>query len=273
MWKHLIGIQHLAPGFSKVAIAPRVDGFFGPSSATGRYASVRGVIESSWSRSLDGSVISLQATVPLGVEAATITVPNPFNKPQPDTQQEVVCAIGRENAAPSGLCCDSSCRDKCTYPKMVHMECTGGGTFSSIELASFGTPHTDMVDCAEWAVDPSCDAANSTAIVAAACLHQPRCSFAAHYELFGDPCSFVSKTLAIRATCSGGQHSPRAAHATVSESGKMLWDGTKVVGTVDGVLAVRELVGGVAFDVQSGSYSFVARVTRQEGAAGSTLGP
>jgi alpha-L-rhamnosidase len=265
MWKHLLGIQRAAPGFSKVAIAPRVDGFFGPSSATGRYASVRGVIESAWSRSLNGSIISLQVTVPVGIDAATITVPNPFNKLQPDTQQEVVCAIGRENAASSGLCCDSSCREKCTYPKMVNMECSGGGTFSSIELASFGTPHTDKVDCAEWTVDSSCDAANSTAIVEAACLHQHRCSFAAHTELFGDPCSFIAKTLAIRATCSGGQRSSRAAHATVSESGTMLWDGIKVVGTADGVLAVHKLAGGVAFDVQSGSYSFVARISSKEG--------
>jgi hypothetical protein len=127
----------------------------------------------------------------------------------------------------------------------------------SIDLASYGTPlHTDAVDCAEWAIDPSCSAANSTAIVEAACLHQQRCSFPADNALFGEPCGGISKTLAIRATCSGGQRSVRAARAIVSESGQVMWDGTKVVGKAQGVIAIRELADGVAFDVQSGRYSF-----------------
>ncbi len=127
----------------------------------------------------------------------------------------------------------------------------------SIELSSYGTPlHTDSVDCGEWAIDPSCHAPNSTAIVAAACLHRQSCAFAVGNVLFGEPCPGTSKTLAIRATCSGGHRSTRADHVVVSESGQVLWDGTKVVAKAEGVLAVRELADAVAFDVLSGRYSF-----------------
>ena len=143
----------------------------------------------------------------------------------------------------------------------MNIECGNGGSFASIELASYGTPvHTDAIDCAEWAIDTPCHAPNSTAIVAAACLHRQRCSFAVSNDVFGEPCGGVSKTLAIRATCSGviaiyGSHTPLSASQDRCFGMVRRW----LVGQAEGVLAVRDLVDAVAFDVQKHLAAFLAK--------------
>ena len=56
-----------------------------------------------------------------------------------------------------------------------------------------------------------------------------------------------------------GHRNIRVPHALVSESGQVLWNGTKVVGQAEGVLAVRDLVDAVAFDVQKHLAAFLAK--------------
>eukprot|EP01043_Picozoa_sp_COSAG02_P086955 COSAG02_NODE_24315_length_692_cov_0.881956_1_plen_54_part_10 len=38
LWKHVIGLQHTSPAFATVRIAPRLDGYYGPSRASGRFS-------------------------------------------------------------------------------------------------------------------------------------------------------------------------------------------------------------------------------------------
>jgi hypothetical protein len=48
------------------------------------------------------------------------------------------------------------------------------------------------------------------------------------------------------------------AKATVTEGGKVVWDGEKLVGSPDGISAGRDTAEGVAFDVINGVFSFMA---------------
>jgi hypothetical protein len=59
------------------------------------------------------------------------------------------------------------------------------GVINGITFASYGTP---TGSCGSWAVNASCNAANSTAIVSAACLGKEFCSVKADTPTFGDPC-------------------------------------------------------------------------------------
>ena len=75
------------------------------------------------------------------------------------------------------------------------------GVINAITFASYGTP---TGACGSWAVNASCNAANSTAIVEKACLGQASCSIDANTPTFGDPCYDTVKHLVVEATCSTG---------------------------------------------------------------------
>lgn len=75
------------------------------------------------------------------------------------------------------------------------LQCFGSGVISSIAFASFGTP---AGACWNHQLG-SCNAANSTAIVANLCLGKSSCSIEASSTLFGDPCFDVPKQLAVEA--------------------------------------------------------------------------
>jgi hypothetical protein len=60
--------------------------------------------------------------------------------------------------------------------------CANGGKFTAVLFASFGTPSGT---CGNFALG-DCNAANSTAIVSAACLGQQSCSIDVADTLFGD---------------------------------------------------------------------------------------
>ncbi len=80
------------------------------------------------------------------------------------------------------------------------LTCPEGSTITSIDFASFGT---STGDCGSFATS-ECNAADSQAVVEAACLGQSSCSVEATNETFGgDPCSFTVKYLNVQATCSG----------------------------------------------------------------------
>jgi alpha-L-rhamnosidase len=76
MWKHLAGITPAAPGFAEVTIMPRIHDSVGPRAVRGEFLSPRGTIVSSWRVAADG--VSLNVSLPVGVQAATIVVPYPM---------------------------------------------------------------------------------------------------------------------------------------------------------------------------------------------------
>ena len=83
---------------------------------------------------------------------------------------------------------------------MLSLRCGAGATIDSIVFSSYGTPSGV---CPSWARG-SCDAANSTSVLKAACLGQPSCQVWPNTTTFGDPCFGTAKTLAVALTCSSG---------------------------------------------------------------------
>jgi len=75
------------------------------------------------------------------------------------------------------------------------------GVINAITFASYGTPSGA---CGSWAVNASCSARNSSAIVEGYCLGKAACAVPATTPVFGDPCYDVVKRLVVEATCSTG---------------------------------------------------------------------
>ena len=88
MWKHLAGITPAAPGFAKVAIAPRIHDTVGPRSVGGQFVSPKGLISSSW-RITSPDTVKLSVSLPVGVSGATILVPKPTTGGQPATTASI----------------------------------------------------------------------------------------------------------------------------------------------------------------------------------------
>jgi hypothetical protein len=91
---------------------------------------------------------------------------------------------------------------------------SSGSTISQIMFASFGTPRYPPgagggdeggANCSLYAIDPTCHANTSMAVVRAACLGQRACAIPASLMTFGvgDPCVGRPKDLAVVATCGG----------------------------------------------------------------------
>jgi hypothetical protein len=76
-----------------------------------------------------------------------------------------------------------------------------GATIEALDFVDYGTP---TGSCGSWAVNKSCSAANSRAVVEAACLGKQSCSVTADTPTFGDPCYGTVKSLDVQATCSSG---------------------------------------------------------------------
>ena len=75
------------------------------------------------------------------------------------------------------------------------------GVISDIVFADYGTPSGS---CGSWAVNASCSANCSEAVVRAACVGKASCSINTDTPTFGDPCFGVSKRLVVQAACSAG---------------------------------------------------------------------
>ena len=87
------------------------------------------------------------------------------------------------------------------------------GVISGIAFASYGTPSGA---CGSWAVNASCNSANSTSVVSALCLGKQTCTVTAGPPNFDDPCYGTVKYLDVQATCStggGGQVLPASVFA------------------------------------------------------------
>lgn len=84
-----------------------------------------------------------------------------------------------------------------TTPEL-HLQCEHGQTISSIEFASYGTPHGS---CQRFSIG-NCHAPSSLSLVSLACHGRNRCSIEISNSAFGgDPCRGTVKTLAVEARC------------------------------------------------------------------------
>jgi hypothetical protein len=199
--------------------------------------------------------------------AFCVRVPAPFG-PLAAAPPEVVCASGSQLGAKQVAI--NHFNAMTDFPKVVHLECSGGGTFRSIDFASFGdAPEAGSepaagggsVDCGRWSMvdDKACHANSSLAVVERICMNQTRCSIAVNSSVFGgDPCYGVLKSLSVRAPCGGGVVRGKQFPFQVKESGRTLWDGSKVIEGCKGIISVRPTADFVEFEVMSGDYKFEA---------------
>ena len=246
MWKHLAGLTPVAPGFAEVRVAPRVHPTQGPAAASAAFRSRAGNITSSWRLPAadGGRTVALNVSLPIGVRRATVVVPKPFERvPVPPA---TVCA-----SAPELSVLQLGCRE------------VAGATISKIEWSSFGTPVLGA-DCGAWASNATCDKddANVTATLTALCVGKASCAVpVVQGHIFGpDPCALVKKTLAARATCTGGERTRVVAAARVTEGGTLVWDGKVLVGAPSGISGATDQPEGVAFEVSNGAFEFATTV-------------
>ena len=81
MYRQAVGVGPTGDGYSRVAIAPMLSSLDGtaastaPTRATATLRTVAGRIDVSWERSASGSALSVNATLPIAVHGAAITVP------------------------------------------------------------------------------------------------------------------------------------------------------------------------------------------------------
>ena len=87
--------------------------------------------------------------------------------------------------------------------------CGGAGnSISAIVFASYGAP---TGSCSSGFVrSPTCDAGNSTAIAAAACVGRATCTLPALNSVYGDPCLGTTKRLAVQVACASPPPPPPA---------------------------------------------------------------
>ncbi|EOY05200.1 Beta galactosidase 9 isoform 1 [Theobroma cacao] len=80
----------------------------------------------------------------------------------------------------------------------IHLQCEEGHIISSIEFASYGTPHGSCQNFSEG----NCHSQNSLSMVSKACKGRNSCVIEVSNSGFGgDPCRGIVKTLAIEARC------------------------------------------------------------------------
>jgi hypothetical protein len=109
-------------------------------------------------------------------------------------------------STPTNPFCGSLTNTLQPHPNLV-LECAdAGAVISGVSFASYGTPSGQ---CPEWSVNASCNAANSSAIVASQCLGRRTCTLVVDTDTFGDPCYGTVKTLDVVVSCStGGGYQP-----------------------------------------------------------------
>ena len=266
LWKHVIGLTPTSPAFATLRIEPQIDGFYGPSKASAHFLSPRGEVVIEWNRSVprvstfvdagDNGDISLRVLLPVGIESATIRVPPPFEAPVP-AENQVVCATGSELGAKQ-IAVNSHNSPMASLPKTVYLECSGGGRVNSVDFASYGAPLDTTGECASWnSGSTTCQSQAVVAVIERLCLNQTHCAIAVHNSTFGDdPCPYVVKTFAVRATCSGGVVRNSAEKFVVTERGKTLWDGANVVDGIDGILSAKKVADGLEVQISSGEFIF-----------------
>jgi len=181
---------------------------------------------------------------------------------------------------PNGTSGSSNCVTNAPENAPAVLTCPPGtGVFTKVVFASFGTP---TGTCGNFQVG-SCNAANSTAIVQAACIGKSTCSIDVSDTLFGDPCFNTVKHFSAYLTCDSNPGvnvmvtvptnghatvrlplSTSPATATISEGSTVIFQNGNyvpgVAGITSAVVGTQDLpVGMSTIDVEvgSGSYSFI----------------
>lgn len=86
---------------------------------------------------------------------------------------------------------------------VLELSCVNpGATIDAVNFVTYGNP-PEAHTCGAY-TRGSCDSANATNIVAAACMGQSSCTLSMDVSVWGDPCPEVYKVVAVEATCSNG---------------------------------------------------------------------
>jgi hypothetical protein len=197
-----------------------------------------------------------------------------------DTPMGRVASAWRASANTGGTVCGTMYEEGA-----LTLACEGGGNFSDVAFASFGTP---AGDCASGLLrNASCDADASVAVARAACVGRPSCTLWANASVFGgDPCLGVRKSLAValRGACANAappapvfslsvELPPNAAGSAavptpcnpaggvvVTEGGVPVWRNGSFVPGVPGVPGAAPSEGADAVVVLLGSGSYLFEV-------------
>ena len=196
-----------------------------------------------------------------------------------DTPMGRVASAWRASATTGGTVCGTMYEEGA-----LTLACEGGGSFTDVAFASFGTP---VGDCASGLVrNASCDAAASAAVARAACVGRSSCTLWANASVFGgDPCLGVRKSLAVALVgkCANASPpapvyslnvelppnaagtaavptpgDPAAAAVVITEGGAPVWRSGSFVPGVPGVLGATgdSASSVVIFSLGSGAFSF-----------------
>ena len=248
MWKHMVGLTATAPQFAEVSMHPKVHPVVGPSSVSGSYLSPRGRIASAWNLTNGGvgpkASVLLDVSLPVGVQRAKIVVPKPFTSTSSPPVE--ICNAASEHASQLGLSCSE-----------------GRGDITTIDWAAWGTPKVTAANCSAWAPNTTCNADPATirSIVSKLCVGKQVCTIVfggGGASVLGDPCPMTVKTLAVRATCGGGESYAPVAAASVSVGGTDVWDGKQLVGAHPGISHGADVGDGISFETSNGVFSFEA---------------
>ena len=217
--------QPASAGYESLLLWPRATTHPNLTSASGSFQSIRGAVAVDWAAA--PSAFSLRATVPANA-VAEVRLPFPRG-----TAPGALLAT--EGAPPQ------TCAAKAPENTSVRFACPGGATVSGVAFASFGTPSGA---CGAFAVG-ACNAANSTAVVAAACVGLGACTIPVTNAEFGaDPCNGTVKWFSGAVACTGA-----------GGSGVVFANGTYVPG-VPGVTGARVDAESSTLSVSVGSGNY-----------------
>jgi hypothetical protein len=171
-------------GYASLVLWPRATTHPNLTAAAGSYQSIRGTVAVDWAAA--PAAFALRATVPANA-AAEVRLPFPAGA----APAALVATEG-----PSGAPCAAEAPENTS----VRFACAGGARITGVAFASFGSP---LGTCGGGFKVGACNAANSSAVVASACVGQAECTFGANVTLFGDPCFGTKKWFSGAVTCSG----------------------------------------------------------------------
>jgi hypothetical protein len=178
-----IAQQPGAAAYSSLLLWPRATTHELLPYASGAYASISGAVAVEWQAG--AKAFSLAATVPPNT-AAEVRLTFPAGT--------APAALVASEGAPAATCAADAPENA-----PVTFSCPPGATFTAVDFASFGSPSGG---CAGGFALGSCNAANSTAIVAAACVGAQTCTIDVSDTLFGDPCHNTVKHFDAALRCS-----------------------------------------------------------------------
>lgn len=157
------------------------------------------------------------------------------------------------------------------------LTCPGDSKVASVAFASFGLPEGSCA--AGWAINTSCNAADSLAVVQNDCVGRQSCTIPAEVSHFNnvDPCVNVFKTLAVSLVCTGHSsfswtysveipvgsvaevHLPKfgSDNPSVSESGTIIWQDNAFKPGPAGISQAVATAIDIVVSVGSGSYTFI----------------